>query len=136
MILYNLGISKLMRWLVISFLWIGCHCIAQKKGIQEINEVTITFNLDTFKSQNKWEALNANEIEALQANDAAGLIRKFTSTSIKSYGGIGGLKTVSSRGLGANHSKILADGFGINNTQNGQVNLGQIHSDNIIFIRI
>ena len=135
MMLCSLGVSELMKWLVISFLWIGGHCIAQKNRIQEITEVTITFNLDTFKSQNKWEALQANEIEALQANDAAGLIRKFTSTSIKSYGGIGGLKTVSSRGLGANHSKILADGFGINNIQNGQVNLGQIHSDNIIFIR-
>ena len=73
--LCNLGVSKLMKWLVISFLWIGGHCIAQKNRIQEINEVTITFNLDTFKSQNKWEALQANEIEALQAWER--ITRKF-----------------------------------------------------------
>ena len=124
-----------MRLIIISCLWIGSHCIGQKNRIQEINEITITYNLDTVKTQNEWEGINASKIESLQADDAAALIRKLTSTSIKSYGGLGGLKTVSSRGLGANHSKIVADGFGINNTQNGQVNLGQIHSDNIIYIR-
>ena len=124
-----------MRLVIIFCLWIGTHCIGQKNRIQEINEVTITFTLDTIKTQNEWEGINAAKIESLQANDAAGLIRKLTSTSIKSYGGLGGLKTVSSRGLGANHSKIVADGFSITNTQNGQVNLGQIHSDNIIYVR-
>ena len=124
-----------MRLVIISCLWIGTHCIGQKNRIQEINEITITYNLDTIKTQNEWEGINASKIESLQADDAAGLIRKLTSTSIKSYGGLGGLKTVSSRGLGANHSKIVADGFGINNTQNGQINLGQIHSDNIIYVR-
>lgn len=124
-----------MRLVIIYCLWIGTHCIGQKNRIQEINEVTITFNLDTVKIQNEWEGINASKIESLQVNDAAGLIRKLTSTSIKSYGGLGGLKTVSSRGLGANHSKIVADGFSITNTQNGQVNLGQIHSDNIIYVR-
>ena len=121
-----------MRLVIISCLWIGSHCIGQKNRIQEINEITITYNLDTIKTQNEWEGINASKIESLQADDAAGLIKKLTSTSIKSYGGLGGLKTVSSRGLGANHSKIVADGFSITNTQNGQVNLGQIHSDNII----
>ena len=89
-----------MRLIIIFCLWIGSHCIGQKNRIQEINEITITYNLDTIKTQNDWEGINASKkIESLQADDAAGLIRKLTSTSIKSYGGLGGLKTVSSQGL-------------------------------------
>lgn len=124
-----------MKLVIISCLWFGIHCFGQQGGVQEINEVTYTYTLDTFNAKNAWEGLNAEKIESLQANDAADLIQKLTSTNIRSYGGLGGLKTVSSRGLGANHSIIVADGFGINNTQNGQVNLGQIHSDNISYIR-
>ena len=120
-----------MRLVIISCLWIGSHCIGQKSTIQEMKEVVISYSLDTILSSNEWESLDSDDIQGLQANDAGDLIQKLTSTSIKSYGGLGGLKTVSSRGLGASHSAIVADGFSIQNTQNGQVNLGQIHADNI-----
>ena len=118
-----------MRLVIISCLWIGSHCIGQKSTIQEMKEVVISYSLDTILSSNEWESLDSDDIQGLQANDAGDLIQKLTSTSIKSYGGLGGLKTVSSRGLGASHSAIVADGFSIQNTQNGQVNLGQIHAD-------
>ena len=124
-----------MRLIIISWLWISCQCIGQTNTIQEINEVTITFSLDTIEFQNEWEGINSSKIESIQADDASELLQKLTSTSIKSYGGLGGLKTISARGLGANHSNIVIDGFGINNTQNGQINLGQIHTDNIIYLR-
>jgi hypothetical protein len=96
-----------------------------------MKEVVISYSLDTILNSNEWEGLDSEDIEGLQADDACDLIQKLTSTSIKSYGGLGGLKTVSSRGLGASHSAIVSDGFSIQNTQNGQINLGQIHADNI-----
>ena len=120
-----------MRLVIVSCLWIGSHGIGQKNCIQEMKEVVISYSLDTILNSNEWEGLNSEDIEGLQADDACDLIQKLTSTSIKSYGGLGGLKTVSSRGLGASHSAIVSDGFSIQNTQNGQINLGQIHADNI-----
>src|SRR5690606_23122850 len=69
--------------------------------------------------------------QEMAAEDASELIRKFAGVSLKSYGGLGGLKTVSMRGLGTNHSSIVSDGFAISNNQTGQVNLGQIQADNV-----
>lgn len=124
-----------MRFIIISFIFLSNLCFGQQKTIQELKEVTITIALDTLTIANTWEDLNSSAIQDIQADDAGELIQKLTSTNIKSYGGLGGLKTVSSRGLGASHSAIVSDGFVIQNTQNGQVNLGQIHSDNIVLIR-
>ena len=98
-----------MRLIIISWLWISCQCIGQTNTIQEINEVTITFSLDTIEFQNEWEGINSSKIESIQADDASELLQKLTSTSIKSYGGLGGLKTISARGLGANHLNIVLD---------------------------
>ena len=123
-----------MRIIFVFFIFIAAPSFGQKPAIQELQEINISYSLDSISSKKKWEEMETSEIEALQAEDAADLIQKLTGTSIKSYGGLGGLKTVSSRGLGAKHSAIIADGFNIQNTQNGQINLGQIHTDNITHI--
>lgn len=71
------------------------------------------------------------EIEALNADDVAGLLTKAPGTTIKSYGGLGGLKSISIRGLGGQHTAILVDGFQITNPQAGQMNLGQLQADGL-----
>ncbi|MEO5966839.1 MAG: TonB-dependent receptor plug domain-containing protein, partial [Ferruginibacter sp.] len=50
---------------------------------------------------------------------------------VKDYGGLGGLKTVSIRSLGANHTVVLYDGVPISGAQSGIVDLGKISLDNI-----
>ena len=123
-----------MRIVIVFFIFIATPSFGQKPAIQELQEINVSYSLDSISSKKKWEEMEITEIEALQAEDAADLIQKLTGTSIKSYGGLGGLKTVSSRGLGAKHAAIVADGFNLQNTQNGQINLGQIHADNITHI--
>lgn len=75
--------------------------------------------------------LRRKDIEALQAEDLGDIVRKFEGTTLKSYGGLGGLKTVSVRSLGGQHTTVCVDGFNLMNHQTGQVNLGQLQTDNI-----
>lgn len=68
----------------------------------------------------KLDKLKLNE---LSSDDIGEALKFIPGTYIKDYGGIGGLKTVSYRSLGAAHTGIEIDGVILPNTQTGTVNL-------------
>ncbi|MFZ9028177.1 MAG: TonB-dependent receptor plug domain-containing protein, partial [Crocinitomicaceae bacterium] len=70
-------------------------------------------------------------IEALAPVDVGDLLQKLPGTTIRSYGAIGALKTISFNGMGAQHSAVLIDGFLTQNLLAGQVNLSQIQVEGI-----
>lgn len=61
----------------------------------------------------------------------AEVLRNFSGVSVKDYGGIGGLKTVSIRNFGAQHTGISYDGITISDAQNGQVDIGRFNLENL-----
>jgi vitamin B12 transporter len=67
--------------------------------------------------------LDKNKLNELSADDIGEALKFIPGTYIKDYGGIGGLKTVSYRSLGAAHSGIEIDGVILPNTQTATVNL-------------
>jgi vitamin B12 transporter len=77
------------------------------------------------------QQITANDFSRYSAFKVADAIRNFSGVAIKDYGGIGGLKTISVRGLGANHTAILFDGVQINDAENGQVDLGKLNLNNV-----
>ncbi|TNE98278.1 MAG: Plug domain-containing protein, partial [Bacteroidetes bacterium] len=79
--------------------------------------------------------LDKAKIRDLNAQDAGELMRYVPGLVIKSYGGLGGMKTVSSRGLSSQDNSIVVDGFERNGMQTGQVNLAQIETDQLIAVR-
>lgn len=77
------------------------------------------------------QAISADDFIHYNAFNVADAIRDFSGVTIKDYGGIGGLKTISVRGLGANHTAVLYDGVQINDAENGQVDLGKLNLTNV-----
>ena len=67
----------------------------------------------------------------LNSNSVADALKFIPGVLVKDYGGIGGLKTVSIRSLGANHTGVLYDGLSISNSSSGIIDLGKISLDNI-----
>ena len=61
-------------------------------------------------------------INALQLSDA---VRQMAGVVLKDYGGVGGIKTVSARGLGSQFSTLAIDGVAVGDCQNGQPDLGR-----------
>lgn len=55
----------------------------------------------------------------------------FSGISIKDYGGIGGLKTVSVRNMGASHTAIVYDGIAVSDAQNGQTDISRFNMDEV-----
>lgn len=73
------------------------------------------------------DSLHLQSIPSLQLSD---VIKHFSGVIVKDYGGLGGLKTVSVRSLGANHTAVAYDGLTVTDYQSGQINIGRFSLDN------
>src|SRR3981189_3183453 len=124
-------------------LWAGCfmvliylsattHLFAQSDTTKKLKEVKVnTSTIPQVQVIVPSQSISANDFIHYNAFNVADAIRDFSGVIIKDYGGIGGLKTVSVRGLGANHTSILYDGVQINDAENGQVDLGKLNVNGI-----
>lgn len=104
---------------------------AQKiDSVQRINEVKLKVSATQPSLRATQKADSASFLKTSSYN-VADAIRNFAGVIIKDYGGIGGLKTVSVRSLGANHTGVQYDGINISDAQTGQIDLGKLMLDNI-----
>lgn len=71
------------------------------------------------------QQLNGVELQSLASTSVADALKYFAGVQIKDYGGLGGLKTINVRSLGAQHVGIYIDGIRVTNAQNGTVDLGK-----------
>ena len=90
--------------------------------IYQTREVRSTAPLQIFSK----DALK--NLNALQVSDA---VKHFAGVIVKDYGGIGGLKTISIRSLGAQHTAVGYDGITLTDCQTGQIDLGRFSLDNV-----
>ena len=77
------------------------------------------------------QEIRRQELEQLGLSTLADALRLFVGTEVRDYGGIGGLKTVSVRSLGAHHTAVSYDGLTLSNTQAGQIDIGRYQLDNV-----
>ena len=70
---------------------------------------------------------------SLQISD---VIKYMSGATVKDYGGVGGLKTVSVRGLGASHTAVAYDGIIITDNQTGQIDLGKFSASQAHSVRM
>ena len=71
------------------------------------------------------QTLRGADLQALSTSSVADALKYFAGVQIKDYGGLGGLKTINVRSMGAQHVGIYIDGIRITNAQNGTVDLGK-----------
>jgi outer membrane cobalamin receptor len=98
---------------------------------QEIKEFEEVDVLGKYRKLLPKVTIDKNEIEELAPHDLGHLLQRVSGVSIRSYGGLGGMKTISLRGLGGEHTKLLVNGLPNSNVQNGQTDFGLIQLDNI-----
>lgn len=68
--------------------------------------------------------------------DVADALRRFSGVNVRDYGGAGGLKTVSVRGLGAAHTVVTYDGLSVSDVQTGQTDLGRFALEGLGEVRL
>ena len=71
------------------------------------------------------QSITAVEAERLGMSDISDAVRRMAGVTVKDYGGLGGMKTVSVRNMGAAHTAVAVDGVPVSNCQGGQIDLAQ-----------
>ena len=104
--------------------------------IQVLDEVNVTSQRTpaTLRTAAPTQVIASAQLEGqgmLQLSDA---IRQMAGVTLKDYGGVGGMKTVSARGLGSQFSTVTIDGVAVENAQNGQVDLSRYLLGNAAYI--
>lgn len=111
--------------------------IPQKQVIKEKNdtlpelEVLSAKDPKNIRSTSPVHTINAKKILFTGITDISDAIHRLPGTNLRDYGGAGGLKTVSVRGLGAGHTAVIYDGIALSDCQSGQIDLSRYSLDNI-----
>lgn len=77
------------------------------------------------------QQLTATDLQQRGVTDMGDALRRFSGVNLRDYGGAGGLKTVSVRGLGAGHTAVSYDGLTLTDTRQGQIDLGQFSTNRL-----
>ncbi len=82
------------------------------------------------------QVIDREAIERLGAQELHEAVKNLAGVNIRDYGGIGGLKTVSIRSLGAEHTAVSYDGIAVSDIQSGQIDIGRFSLDNVEMIAL
>lgn len=93
--------------------------------LPEINIVDPNAKPAQLRVQTPTQVVSTSEMTQLGGSLLSDAARRMVGVTLKDYGGIGGIKTVSARGLGSQFSTLTIDGVAVNDCQNGQVDLGR-----------
>ncbi len=119
-----------------------CNSIlAQEKSVADslrLPEVVVTEKITNrnMRSTTPEQYLNDKTIQNLNSLQLSDAVKHFSGVTVKDYGGIGGLKTISVRSLGSNHTNIIYNGIALNDVQTGQIDIGRYSIDNISSITL
>ncbi|MBR1835378.1 MAG: TonB-dependent receptor plug domain-containing protein [Bacteroidales bacterium] len=91
---------------------------------------------ETIKAQTPTQVASSEKMEQLGDAQLSDVLRRMVGVTLKDYGGIGGIKTVSARGLGSQFSTLTIDGVAVTDCQNGQVDLGRYMLGNSSYISL
>lgn len=71
------------------------------------------------------QSISKADIATLGITTVGDAVRRMAGVSVRDYGGIGGMQTVSLRSLGACHTAVSYDGFVLSNMQAGQIDVSR-----------
>lgn len=92
------------------------------RGVQAPIKVTADVPIQT---------ITGVRMQELGIQNIADAVRRFAGTTVRDYGGVGGLKTVSVRNMGAMHTAVSYDGVPVSNCQGGQIDISKFSLDNV-----
>ncbi len=101
--------------------------------VMHINEVTVEAErmADNQRAAAPIQILSKTDMEKMGLADVSDALKHFAGVQVKDYGGVGGLKTVAIRGLGAQHTGVNYDGVQVGDLQSGQIDISRFTLENV-----
>ena len=123
--LYTLGV----------FLFVPAIAIAQEldslsyqlDDVVAVGKKMVTAGTSSTPLQN----VDRSKIDRLGLRELSDAVKRMSGVDVRDYGGVGGLKTISVRGMGAKHTAVSYDGAVVSDARSGMVDLGRFSLDNV-----
>ena len=98
-----------------------------------LNEVQVvdSHKHHTLTSTAPLYVMDHGEMLRLGVTDMADALHRLPGITLRDYGGAGGMKTVSVRGLGTKHTGVSYDGVMLSECQGGEIDLSRYSLDNV-----
>lgn len=82
------------------------------------------------------QTMDKATFDALGVQNLYEAVRSFSGVALKDYGGVGGIKTVSVRSMGSQHTAVSYDGVAVSDMQTGQIDIGKFSLDNVEYVSL
>lgn len=112
------------------------HTFAQSILPTVVVEDSVAHHRATLSTTSPVQQFAASTIEALGMNGVADALHLANGVRVNDYGGLGGLKTVSVRNMGAEHTGVIYDGVPVSNCQAGKIDISRFSTHNIAALRM
>ena len=102
-------------------------------NVRRLDEVVVRapFAVRKTAATSPFQTLTGRQFAQQGIADMADALRRFSGVNLKDYGGAGGMKTVSVRSLGAQHTAVTYDGITLTDCQSGQIDFSRFSLDNV-----
>ena len=77
------------------------------------------------------QRIDREQMVRLGVHSLSDALRHFAGITLRDYGGAGGMKTVSVRGIGARHTAVVYDGIALSDCQTGEIDLSRYSLDQL-----
>ena len=111
-------------------LLVSLLCVAQVGDTLDVATVSVHRNAAA-AALSPVRTISGVEMERVGTVGLYEVLNRFSGVNVKDYGGVGGLKTVSVRNMGAAHTSVVYDGIAISDAQNGQVDISRFNLDDV-----
>ena len=111
-------------------LLVSLFCVAPIGDTLDVATVSVHRNAAA-AALSPMQSTSEVEMERLGTVGLYEVLNRFSGVNVKDYGGVGGLKTVSIRNMGAAHTSVVYDGIAVSDAQNGQVDISRFNIDDI-----
>ena len=101
--------------------------------LREVQVSTQTPPSETYTST-PTQVVTVEKMEQTGTVQLSDAVKQMNGVTLKDYGGVGGIKTMSARGLGSQFSSLIIDGVAVNDCQNGQIDLGRYLLGNSAYV--
>ena len=116
--------------LLIYFLCLNLYLFSQEKE-KYLPGVRIELSNDSILLSGESQIISVKKIGLYASEDIGALTQKIAGITLKNYGGIGGMKTIAYRGISGTNTAIILDGFALQNTMVGQLDLSNLQVENV-----
>lgn len=102
-------------------------------GAKALGETVVMARFDRKTLRSATPAFSIDKEKMLRngVTDISDAVHRLPGVTLRDYGGAGGMKTVSVRGLGSAHTAVVYDGMLLSDAQSGSIDLSRYSTDNL-----